>query len=375
MPTPRSMVLLACLALGLCVAARLLTGPTLFAADGTLLGYVLEIRAQRALVAAAVGGALAVSGVLLQTLVRNDLASPDLVGASSGASLSLIAAAFVARAVGVPPAVEQFLGSRLLIASIGAVAALVLVATLASGGRSWSGTRGSGRPRFIERLMPGSLDTGALVLAGVMVSIIASAAVTLVDHLMQAAGQPRAADLGGLLLGSVRDDVGWTSAAGAALLVIIVAWVWAANGRKLDAMLLDDEQARSIGLAVGRIRGLLFLSCGLLAALAVVLAGPIAFIGLLAPHSARLLLARAGVASGLRPALGAMHGPLVVLAGLLGASLLVLADVAARLVDLGSGRLPTGVLTSLVGGVFFLGLLRRRIAPAIANASPRPTNS
>ena len=90
------MVLLACLALGLCVAARLLTGPTLFAADGTLLGYVLEIRAQRALVAAAVGGALAVSGVLLQTLVRNDLASPDLVGASSGASLSLIAAAFAA---------------------------------------------------------------------------------------------------------------------------------------------------------------------------------------------------------------------------------------------------------------------------------------
>lgn len=369
------MLYLGALALGLCVAARLMVGPSLFATDGTLFAQVLEIRAQRALVAAAVGGALAVSGVLLQTLVRNDLASPDLVGASSGASLALIAAAFVARAAGMPTEVEHFLGSRLLVASVGAVAALVLVATLASGPMSWTPRRGPRTPALISRMLPGSLETGALVLAGVMVSIIASAAVTLIDHLMQAAGQPRAADLGGLLLGSVRDDVGWAPGLGAAVLVSALAWAWGAGGRKLDAMLLDDEQARSIGLAVGRVRLLLFLSCGLLAALAVVLAGPIAFIGLLAPHAARVLLSQAGGTPDQHRVVGAMHGPLVVLAGLLGASLLVLADVAARLVDFGSGRLPTGVLTSLVGGLFFLGLLRKRIAPAAASGGPRSTLS
>ncbi len=365
------LLLLAGLVLVLCCALRLIIGPSLFDADGTFLAWALETRALRVLVAVTVGAALAASGVLLQTLVRNDLASPDLVGASSGASLALISAAFVSRILKIPAELETALASRLVVATLGAIVALILVASLA--GRRTPGARGLGK------LIPASLDPAALILGGVMVSIIASAAIALVDHLMQAAGQVRAADLGGLLLGTIRDDVGWFTGAASLLLTIAIVSSWSGRARQLDAMLLDDDQAAGVGLRVGTIRGLLFLCCGTLAAVAVVLAGPIAFVGLLGPHAARMLLAgeagrvRRGHETGGQDAASrtaatkpdiaeAMHGKLLVLAAVLGAMLMVLADAAARGLDLGTGRLPTGVLTSLVGGAMFIALLRRRMA-------------
>ena len=353
-----SLLLLAGLALVLCCVMRLIIGESLFDPQGNFLAWALEIRGLRVLVAVTVGAALAASGVLLQTLVRNDLASPDLVGASSGASLALISAAFVSRVLKIPQGVETALSSRLLVASIGAVAALLIVASLAgrrAWGRSWLGN-----------LVPASLDPTALILGGVMVSIIASAAIALVDHLMQAAGQVRAADLGGLLLGTIRDDVGWFTGAASLLFTVVIVSSWAGKARQLDAMLLDDDQAAGVGVRVAMLRGLLFLCCGTLAAVAVVLAGPIAFVGLLGPHAARMLLAgaaRRGGATEINPDIArAMHGELLVLAAILGATLMVLADAAARALDLGTGRLPTGVLTSLVGGAMFIVLLRRRMA-------------
>jgi len=362
------LLLLASLVLVLCCALRLIIGPSLFDAGGTFLAWALETRALRVLVAVTVGAALAASGVLLQTLVRNDLASPDLVGVSSGASLALITAAFVSRILNIPTELETALASRLLVATIGAIVALFLVAGLA--GRRTPGARGLGN------LIPASLDPAALILGGVMVSIIASAAIALVDHLMQAAGQVRAADLGGLLLGTIRDDIGWFTGAASLLLTVAIISSWAGKARQLDAMLLDDDQAAGVGVRVATLRGLLFLCCGTLAAVAVVLAGPIAFVGLLGPHAARMLLAGAahrgletgGHETGGRGAAAnldiaqAMHGKLLVLAAILGATLMVLADAAARALDLGTGRLPTGVLTSLVGGALFIALLRRRMA-------------
>ena len=360
----------ATIALLFCCALRLIIGPSLFEPSGTLLAYALEIRALRVIVAVTVGAALAASGVLLQTLVRNDLASPDLVGASSGASLALITGAFVSRVLNIPVGLDSALASRLLVATTGAIIALLIVAGLA-------GKRSPGK-KGLANLIPASLDPATLILGGVMVSIIASAVIALVDHLMQAAGQVRAADLGGLLLGTIRDDIGWFTAAASLLLTVAVISSWAGKARQLDAMLLDDDQASSAGVRVAMLRAMLFLSCGTLAAVAVVLAGPIAFIGLLGPHAARMLLAGAARTAVATPAAlfspgargtfsnpdiaRALHGKLLVLAAILGATLMVLADAAARTLNLGTGRLPTGVLTSLVGGALFIALLRRRMA-------------
>jgi iron complex transport system permease protein len=99
---------------------------------------------------------------------------------------------------------------------------------------------------------------------------------------------------------------------------------------------------------LGALRATLFLLAGALSAGSVLLAGPIGFVGLVCPHLARLLG-------------GAAHRPLVVSSALLGGAVIVLADVGVRMIDLGAGRMPIGVLTALIGGPVFIALLRREI--------------
>jgi len=347
----------------LLVAARLLTGPSLFDDNAALLWPVLEIRGQRVAVAAAVGSALALAGLLLQALVRNPLASPDLVGASAGAGLALLLGTLLAGVLALPAGLANAIGSRLVLATVGALAALLLVATFARAERArpapgGPGGRASLRAR-LSALVPARIDPTALVLGGVMISIIAGSLTTMADHLMQSLGLPRAADLGGLLLGTVRDDVGWTLSLAVLAAALLIAFAWSAKARLLDAMLLPEQDAAALGVPVGSVRAALFVSAGGLSAAAVVLAGPISFIGLLAPHFARFLDGAGRGRAGGEIDVSPRHSRHIWLCIMLGPMLVIGADITARLIDFGSGRIPTGALTSIVGGTVFLILLAR----------------
>jgi len=119
------------------------------------------------------------------------------------------------------------------------------------------------------------------------------------------------------------------------------------SARALDVSMLSDDEARSSGVHLAALRGRLFWIGGILAGIAVAYAGPIGFVGLVAPHLARRLV-------------GPHHRSLVPAAALAGAALLVAADAVRQVLDVGTGRLPVGVLTALAGGPVFLWLLRRR---------------
>ncbi len=119
----------------------------------------------------------------------------------------------------------------------------------------------------------------------------------------------------------------------------------AVMGRAMDVATLGDDEARSVGLSLGPLRAWMFLLAGALTAGAVALCGPIGFVGLIAPHAARLVL-------------GPHHTPLVIGAALAGVILVVGADVARQAIDLGTGRMPIGVFTALIGGPAFIWLLR-----------------
>ena len=153
------------------------------------------------------------------------------------------------------------------------------------------------------------------------------------------------------LVGWMMGRIAWSLPAGVIVASSIgvglagAAGIWHATA--LDASCLGAEEARSVGVPINRLRIILLLSGGGLAALAVVLAGPIAFVGLVAPHAARIVV-------------GARHRLLVPGSLLAGAIMLLLAETVRQGVDLGGGRLPIGVLTALVGGPAFLLLLMRR---------------
>lgn len=264
------------------------------------------------------GTALAVSGVLLQALLRNPLASPFILGASSGAGLGVMAALYVAHATGTAaPAVA---GSTLP-AIAGALSTLGVVYALGQR-RGW-------------------VDPVSLILIGVVVSTICSAGIMFFQHLVPTGlrGEfttwlmghvPEGTSLGALAL------AGSLSGAGLAAAVSM--------GRSMDAATLADDEARSVGLAIGRQRLTMFVLAGILAAVAVAVVGPIGFVGLIAPHVARLIL-------------GPRHGLLALGAALCGVVLLVGADVARQALDLGAGRMPPGIFTAVIGGPVFIWLL------------------
>jgi len=301
------------------VALRLVVGE-----PGLPLEEVLPLRAGRAAVGVIVGVCLAVAGVMLQSLLRNPLASPDILGLASGASLAVLLAVYVLR----DPGGE---GGRVAAAAWHSGPALV-GSLLALGAVYLMGQRG------------GLIDPPSLILTGVVVGIMCSAGVMLVQHLMPDRGMASVR----LLIGSISDDVSpaavWMGG-GIAVLGTVVGVVC---GRAMDAAALGDDEARAVGVRLDALRGVLLVGAGIMTAAAVVLAGPVGFVGLVCPHAARLL-------TGMRGG----HAALVVGAGLAGAAVVVGADAAVRLAPLGSGRLPLGVLTALLGGPAFIALLRR----------------
>ncbi len=275
---------------------------------------VFQLRLPRVLLAAIVGGALAASGAVFQGLFRNALADPAIIGVSSGAALGAVlvivtvgAGSFGALAVPVA-------------AFAGAMATALLVYRLA-------------------RIGP-AVHVATLLLAGIAVAAVISSLMSLV---MSFSGE-QIRDIYAWLLGGLVAE-GWRSIA-IALPVVAVGVAGAVLvAHELNLVALGEERAAQLGVEVDRLKRRAIAVGALLAAAAVSVAGVIGFVGLMTPHLLRLVI-------------GADNRRLVPASLLGGATLVVLADLVARTV-LAPTELPIGVVTALLGGPFFLFLLRR----------------
>jgi len=270
-------------------------------------------------VGASVGAGLATSGVLLQALLRNPLASPFILGISAGAGLGVMVALYADHVLEIRVLGP---GAEMLPAFAGALAVLGTVYMLAQR-RGW-------------------LDPVSLVLVGVIVSAICGALIMFLQHLVPAGLH---GEITRWMMGRIPESVPGPTLAVAGGLSVAGVVIATIMGRAMDAATLGDDEARSVGLALGRLRLWMFALAGALTAGAVALCGPIAFVGLIAPHATRLVL-------------GPRHGRLVLGSAFVGVALVVGADVSRQAIDLGGGRMPIGVFTALIGGPAFIWLLR-----------------
>lgn len=270
---------------------------------------VRELRLPRILVAIAVGACLGASGTLLQGLMRNPLASPDIVGVTGGASLATV----LAIGAGTTPALLP------VAAGAGALTATGLLHLLSL--RTGGGVR--------------------LVLIGIGLHAITSAGVTLVVARIPVE-RLGAAEV--WLAGSLHAR-NWTHVNAVLLGAAITLPLAYGLLRRLATLELGDELAVGVGVEVSRTRGLLLVSSALLAGVAVAVAGPIAFVALGAPHIARRLV-------------GPTSPSTLTTAALLGAILVLAADVIGQRL-LAPTALPAGVVTAALGAPYLLWLLHR----------------
>jgi iron complex transport system permease protein len=283
---------------------------------------VWQVRLPRVLLAALVGAGLAVCGMALQAMVRNLLADPYLLGVSSGASTG--AAAAILFGVGLGLGEHALSGS----AFVGACAASVLVYAVA---------RSAGR-----------VTSTRLLLAGVAVGYALQAVTSFLIFASDSAEGARSVMF--WLLGSLALAEWGQPLAVASVVVLLAVGVLTLMGRRLDALAVGDETALALGVRPERFRTALLLLVALCIAVLVSAAGSIGFVGLVVPHLARR-------------AVGAAHVRAVPVAALMGAVLLVWADVVARVV-LAPQEIPIGIITSVVGAPFLLILVRRLQAGA-----------
>lgn len=271
---------------------------------------VHELRLPRALSAFAVGGLLALSGAILQVLLRNPLADPYVLGVSGGASV----AALVAIMLGLPAAGVDGL------AALGALAACLLVYALAQGPGGWTPTR--------------------LLLTGV---VVAAGAGSVVSLLLALGDETRLRGMVFWLLGDLSRSERWPWL----ISLLAVATVAGTSlGRQLNVLARGALQAASVGMDVRKLQVLLFVGSSALTGSAVSAAGSIGFVGLVTPHLVRL-------------ALGSDNRVVLPATALLGGVLLMAADLAARVL-IAPRQLPVGALTALVGVPLFLVLVYRQ---------------
>lgn len=274
---------------------------------------VWEQRIPRTLLGVLVGAALGVGGALAQGITRNPLADPALIGVSSGAALAIVLGSFVFGVTTLAP--------QILLGTVGAAVVGGAVLSLAGYGR------GGMAPTSLALV---GLSMSALIVAIISVMVLLDAQ-TLDEYRYW---------LVGALAGKGAPTV---TVVAPVILTGLLATLLAVRG--LDALALGEDVARGLGVRVGGARLLSGLGVVLLTSTAVAAAGPISFVGLVVPHVARAIT-------------GPRHGWLLPYAALLGASLLVAADVVGRLV-VRPAELQVGVVTALVGAPLVLILLKR----------------
>ncbi|ROM39362.1 ABC transporter permease [Pseudomonas poae] len=282
-------------------------------------GVVWNYRLTRALVAAACGAGLATCGVILQSLLRNPLADPYLLGISAGASTGAVLVALIGVGGGL---ISLSAG-----AFVGAMAAFALVILLARASGSATGT-------------------GQIILAGIAGSQLFNALTAFL--ITKSASSEQARGILFWLLGNL-SGVRWPSVWLAVPVAILGLAVCLWHRRALDAFTFGTDSAASLGIPVRRVQFVLVGCAALVTAVMVSIVGSIGFVGLVIPHAVRLLL-------------GTGHSRLLPASALGGALFLIAADVLSRTLIKGQ-VIPVGVVTALVGApVFALILIGRRNA-------------
>ncbi len=280
-------------------------------ADGNSRVVIFNIRLPRVVASVVCGFGLSLSGLSIQSVLKNPLGSPSTLGISQGAAFGAAASIVV-------------FGSRAFSATAfafaGAMTATLVILVLAR----------------IKRLSP-----EAIILAGVAMSSLFGSATTLVQYL---ATETELAMVVFWTFGDVARsnwrEIGFVAAVvfPASFLLLLFRW-------DLNSLASGEETAKGLGVSVDRVRLFGMISAALVAALATAFHGVIAFVGLIAPHMSRRLV-------------GEDHGMLIPVTAVLGALLLLVADTLGRVL-IGSGALPVGVITSFLGAPMFLYLLIR----------------
>ena len=260
----------------------------------------VDIRLPRVALALAVGAALGIGGAAMQGLLRNPLADPYVLGTSSGAALG---------AMSYPAA-----------AFVGALAATFLVYQVARVG--------------------GRLPVESMLLAGIAIGSLLAAVASFIVYL----DARRHVNLIFWLLGSFH-TASWEQVAVVAPLTLLVGGLLLLESRRLNALLFGDETALSLGVSTDRAKAVVLFFVALLTAGAVAFAGIIGFVGIIVPHTMRLLV-------------GPDHRYLIPASGLFGGWLLVTCDLIARSA-IPMSEMPVGILTAFLGAPFFVYLLRR----------------
>ena len=284
----------------------------------SLAGLVLtELRLPRAVLAILVGAALGLAGAVMQGLLRNPLADPGLLGISNGAAVGAVIAIYFGLQH-VFPLATPLLG---------------LAGAMIAGALTFAFGRGS---------------TLTLILAGAAVASLMSAFLALA---LNFAPSPYAAyEMSVWMLGSLAER-SWDHIALAAPFILAGMAILATMGRAVDALTLGEAQAESLGFRIDRVRLLTLLGVGLSVGAATSVVGSVSFIGLAAPHL-------------VRPFVGYQPSRTLLPSALLGAMLLLVADIGTRVIHTNT-ELRLGVLTALVGAPFFFWLVMRlrRVAP------------
>ncbi len=300
---------------------------------------LLAIRLPRALLAVLVGAALAVSGAALQGLFRNPLADPGLIGVSTGAGLA--AAATIVLGNGLASFLSLRFGFDWQTADALPLGAMILPLAAFLGGlvSTFLVYRVASRA--------GQTDVATLLLAGVAMNAISAAGIGL---LVFVSDDQQLRDLNFWMLGSL-GGVTWAKILSVAPFIAGASVALALFSRHLNALLLGEREAQHLGFRIEWTKRSIVLLVALATGASVAVTGVIGFVGLVVPHLVRLTM-------------GADHKTLLPASMLLGASLMLFADLAARTLVL-PAELPIGILTSCVGGPFFLWLLVRARARGI----------
>lgn len=308
-----ALVLLLALAVALTLGVMLGSERLTFSDLSTTQSAILyDIRIPRVLLGAAIGASLAVSGAALQSLLRNPLAEPYLLGVSNGAALGTMVAIIVAGSV-------EFL--RPVLAFAGAILATIAVYRMA---KSKVGMN-------VERL----------VLSGVIVTTLLSSVIVLLTSALDAA------KLRGFtfwLLGDLSQGTknGFYLALACAVVGTAILY---SQARALNLMMIGERDAFDFGVEVGRVRAIVFAVSAALVAVSVASSGSVGYVGLIVPHLIRMTV-------------GSDNRHVIPFSALAGAMFVVLADTLAR-TAIAPRELPVGAITALIGAPLFIYLLRK----------------
>jgi iron complex transport system permease protein len=315
-------VLASAVFLGLALALTPLIGSSDASLAGALRGespdreILFEVRLPRVLLAGLAGGALALAGVVFQALLRDALADPFTLGVSNGASLGAVLAICLGwhTVAGLP--------ALWVSALIGALAAMALVVSLATEGRRMS--------------------SFTLLLTGVSINSIAMAAILFLHY---SAGLTQSFAIVRWLMGGI-DSPEPFALAGLAVTILSAFGLAVWKSPQLNLLAVGEEWAATRGVDLASLMRLSFLLGSLLTAAVTAFTGPIGFVGLIVPHALRMVI-------------GADHRLLIPASFCVGGAFLVICDTFAR-TAMAPAEIPVGVITAMLGGPFFIWMLRSR---------------